>query len=126
MNEIERLRLEPAVEQIVDDELYVGDSFRVEKLTRGVEEALVDVEAHDLPRAPDPLAEDEEPAKGAASDVQGAFAGSVVELREELPSGGLPHERLKPQTLQPRRLVGQQVLLRHRVQYDWSSMPHVW
>ena len=31
MDEIEGVRLELAVEQIIDDELYVGDSFCLEK-----------------------------------------------------------------------------------------------
>jgi hypothetical protein len=31
MDEIEGLRLQLALEQIIDDEFYVGDSFRLQK-----------------------------------------------------------------------------------------------
>ena len=48
IDEIERLRLQLAAEQIIDDELYVGDPFRVQKRTSGIEQTLVDVPAHDL------------------------------------------------------------------------------
>src|SRR5215208_5676901 len=118
MDEIERLRVQLAVEQIVDDQFDVGDFFLLQEGTRRVEHALIDVGAHDLAGRADPLAEDPKPAHGSAADVQGASAGSAAELREELAPGWLPHERLQPQALQLRGLVGQQVvLLRHRPQY---------
>src|SRR5215204_2326776 len=105
MNEIEGLRLQPALEQIIDYEFYVGDSFGVQKCTSAIEQAFVYVGAHDLTGGPDPLAEDPKPAHGSAADVQSAFAGSAVELRVQL------------QALQLRGLVCQQVLLRHGAQY---------
>ena len=111
MDEIEGLRLQPALEQVIDDELHVGDSFFVQKRTCGTEQTLVDVGTDDLARGPDPLAEDPEPAQGSAADIQSASAESVAELREELAPGRLPHERLQPQALQLRRLAGQQVLV---------------
>src|SRR5829696_10575546 len=113
MDEIEGVRLQPGLEQVIDDELYVGDPFSLQKRSSDVELALVDVAAHDPARGPDPLAEDPQPAQRSAADVQGACAGCVLELCEEVPPGGLPNERLEPQALQLRRLVGQQVILRH-------------
>src|SRR5215216_5640219 len=114
MDEIEGLRRQLAREQIIDDELDVGDSFCLQKRTSGTEQSLVYVGAYDLAGGADPLAEDPKPAHGSAADVQDASAGSAVDLREELPPRGLPHARLQPQALQLRRLVRQQVLLRHR------------
>jgi hypothetical protein len=118
MDEIERSGLQPAVEQIIDDQFYVRDSFGLQKLTSGVEQALVDIGAHGLAGRADPLAEDPKPAHGSTADVQGASAGSAADLREELPPAWLPHERLQSQALQLRGFVRQQVvLLRHRPQY---------
>ena len=74
MDEIEGVRLELAVEQIIDDELYVGDSFCLEKRTSRCEQALVDVPAYDLAGGADPLAENPKPAQGAAANVQGTLA----------------------------------------------------
>jgi hypothetical protein len=69
---------------------------------------------HYLAGGADPPAEDPKPAQRSAADVKGASARSAVDLREELPPGGLPHARLQLQALQLRGLVGQQVvLLRH-------------
>src|SRR5690242_10832250 len=106
MDEIERSRLQLAVEQIVDDEFHVGDTFCLQKCTSRIEQALVDVRANDLPGGPDPLAQNPKPAQGSRSDVQRTSARAVVDPREELPPAGLPHERLQPQTLQLRGLVG--------------------
>src|SRR5215216_4306662 len=118
MDEIEGLRRQLAREQIIDDELDVGDSFCLQKRTSGTEQALVYVGADELAGGSDPLAEDPKPAHGSAADVEGASSGSVAELREELPAGGLPHARLKLKPLQLRRLVGEQVVLRrHRPEY---------
>jgi hypothetical protein len=91
MDEIERLRLQPAVEQIIDDKLYVGDPFCRQKCAGRVEQALVYVRAYHLPGGANPLAEDPKPAQRSAADVQGASTGSVAELREEPPAAGLPH-----------------------------------
>ena len=91
MDEIERLRLQLAVENVVDEELCVGDPLRLQKRTSGIEQALVYVRAYDLARRADPLAEDPKPAQGSAADVQGAPAGSAADLRKQLPPGGLPH-----------------------------------
>jgi hypothetical protein len=105
MDEIEGLRLQLAVEQIIDDQFYVADFFILQKRTSGLEHALVDVGAHDLAGRADPLAEDPKPAHGSAANVQGASAGSAPDFREELPPGWLPHKRLQPQALQLRGLV---------------------
>jgi hypothetical protein len=72
MDEIEGSRLQLAVEQIIDDELCIGDSFRLQKSTSGIEQALVDVAAYDVAGGTDPLAEDPKPTHRSASDVQGA------------------------------------------------------
>ena len=58
----------------------------------------------------------------APQPTSSARAGSVVDLREELPSGGLPDKRLQPEAFQLRRLVAQRVLLRHRPQYLRSGL----
>ena len=69
------------------------------------------------------LAEDPKPAHGSTADVQGVSAGAAADLREELPPGWFPHERLQPQALQLRGLFSQQViLLRHRPQYPPSGL----
>ena len=90
MDEIERTRPQLALEQIVNDEFNVGDSFFLEKCTSGAEQALVYVCAYELAGGPDPLAEDPKPAHGSAADVQSASPGSVADLRKELPPSGLP------------------------------------
>ncbi len=72
VDEIERLGLKLAVEEIIDGELHVGDPFCLQKRTGGIEQALVYVGAHHLAGGADPLAEDPKPAQGSAADVQGA------------------------------------------------------
>ena len=105
MNEIERLRLQPAGEQIVENQFDVGDLFFLQERPSGVEQARVDVGAHDLAGRADPVAEDSKPAQGSATDVQGASAGSLAKLREKLPTAWLPHQRLQPQPPELRGLV---------------------
>src|SRR5215211_6114971 len=102
MDEIERVRLQPAVEQVIDDELYVRDPFCLQKRTSGIEQALVYVRAYDLARGADPLAEDAKPAQGSAADIQGTPARSAANLRKELLPGGFPHLCLQLQALQLR------------------------
>src|SRR5215217_5675935 len=115
MNEIERLRLQLALEQVVDEQFDVRDLCRLQKRTSGTEQVLVDVGTYDFACRPDPFAEDPKPAQGSAADIQRAEARSIAELREELPPGRLPDARLQLQALQLRRLVGERVVaLRHR------------
>src|SRR3954452_16449897 len=115
--------LQLAVEQVVDDELNVGNPFCLQNGTSGIEQTLVDVGAHDLAGGTDPLAEDPEPAQSSAADVKDASAGSATDRRQELPPGGLPDPRLQLEALQLRGLVGQQViLLRHRPKYLPSGL----
>ena len=71
VDEIERLGLELAVEEVVDGELHVRDPLCLQKRTGGIEQALVNVGAHHLAGGADPLAEDPKPAQGSAADVQG-------------------------------------------------------
>src|SRR5215207_9901567 len=110
MEEIEALRLQLALEQVIDSELDVGDSFCFEKRTSGSEQALVHVRAHNLAGGAGPLAEDAKPAQGTTTDIQGPFARSSAELREQLPAGGLPDKRLQAQAFQLGGLVGEQVV----------------
>src|SRR5688572_28864368 len=88
VDEIERLRLQLGVEQIIDSEVYVGDPFGLQEQTGGIKEALVDVGADHLTRGVDPLAEDPKPAQSSAADVQGAPTGSTADLREEFAPAG--------------------------------------
>jgi hypothetical protein len=91
VDEIERLRLQLAVEEIIDDELHVGDPFCLQKGTGGIEQALVYVGAYHLAGGINPVAEDPKPAQGPAADVQRASTRSVADLREELRPAGLPY-----------------------------------
>ena len=77
MHEIERPCFKPTVEQIIDDELDVGDFFRLEKSACSIEEAFVDVASDDSAAGPDPLAKDPQPSQSPTPDVQSAAAGSV-------------------------------------------------
>ena len=115
MDEIKRLRRKLALEQVIDDKLYVGDPLGLQKCTGGIEQILVDIGTDNLAGGTDPLAEDSKPAQRSAADVKGASSGAALELREELPASRLPHARLQLQPLQLRGLVCQQVVLRrHR------------
>src|SRR5688572_22011585 len=111
VDEIEGMRLQLALEQVIDDELHVGDPLCLQKRPSGIEQALVDVGAHDLARGAGPLAKDPKPAHRSAADVEGAAARSGGDLRQGLRAGRLPDARLKLQALQLRRLVGQQIPL---------------
>ena len=111
MDEIERLRLELAVEEVVDGQLHVRDPLGLQKRAGGSEQTFIDVAANHLARGADPLAEDPKPAQSSAACVQDSLAGSVADLREKVPPTGFPHARLELQALQLRGLVGEQVLL---------------
>jgi hypothetical protein len=70
--QIERLRIQLAVEKIIDDKLRVRDPFSLQKGTSGIEQARIYIAAYHLARGADPLAQDPKPAQRSAADVQGA------------------------------------------------------
>ena len=105
VDEVESSRIQLAVEQIIDDELDVGDSFRLQKRPRGAEQPFVDVGTHDPAGRADPVPKDPKPAQCPAADVQGTSAGAARQLREEVSAGGFPDARLQLQALQLRGLV---------------------
>src|SRR4029079_9894975 len=100
VDDIERLGLQRALEQIVDGKFDVRDPFGVQKRACGIEKALVHIGANHLAGGADPLAEDPKPAQGSAADVQRAQARSVGGLRAPVTADGSPQARLQLQALQ--------------------------
>ena len=109
MHEVERVRLELAGEEIVPNQGHVSEALLGREPLGSGEHGLVDVSPRHLPVGSHPLAQDPQPAKHAATDIQGAGAASVADLLEQPPAAGLPDPGLELEPFELRGLPGQQV-----------------